>query len=175
MHRSCIILHFMRQRQLNALSFGLLSRTSTVKLTSRHPYNTCNNQKLLMGQLEQNQAAIREDKLNMRTQMGQLMDTLHVMVIGQEEQQQANLRAFVANIHVCILVVNQPPLEGGLMNQNVSLTLNIPVDEEEQLEVDDQNDLFFMPKVDATPDAFGPPVAEMEKKFHILEEKVKVI
>lgn len=53
--------------------------------------------------------------------------------------------------------------------------LNIPVGGEEHLEDDDQNDLFFIPKVGATSDAFRPPVAEVEKKFYALEEKVKAI
>lgn len=44
--------------------------------------------------------------------MGQLMDTLHVMVRGQEELCQANLRDASANIHVHTPVVTPPPKRG---------------------------------------------------------------
>lgn len=43
-----------------------------------------------MQQLEQNQAALREDVTHMKAQMGQLMDVLQNLARGQEEIRQTN-------------------------------------------------------------------------------------
>src|SRR4051812_3907043 len=56
----------------------------TTKLTFLHPYRTRSNERI-MDQFEQNQAALRRDMDVMGERMTQLMETLHVVVQGQEE------------------------------------------------------------------------------------------
>lgn len=50
-----------------------------------------------MDQLEQNQVFMREDMTTMRAQMGQLMEAMQDLAIGQEEARHANIRADTSN------------------------------------------------------------------------------
>lgn len=94
------------------------------KLTSRHPYKTHNNKKILIDQLEQNQDAIRKDMITMRSQMDQLMEVVQNLARGQEETRQANLRVVAANL-VVTLPVN--PVGGnGAPNYNRTTTCRCP-------------------------------------------------
>src|SRR4051812_39053084 len=74
----------------------------TTKLTFLHPYRTRNNEKRIMDQFEQNQAALRMDVDIMGDRMTQLMETLHAVVQGQDE-----LRKSVAS-----LVKETPTISG---------------------------------------------------------------
>lgn len=102
-----------------------------------------------MDQLEQNQAAMREDMTTVKAQMGQLVEALHTLARGQEEMRQDNLRASTANPAVVTMLVNppggagtlvvaQPPPERGLVYQNANQTFNIPANGRFQPEIDDQ-------------------------------------
>ena len=138
-----------------------------------------------MNQFEHNQDAIKEDMLIMRAQMGQLMEVIQVMARCQEEIRQSNLGVTTAIPSITLLVnqlggigtaiVTQTPPEGGLVNKNVGPTFNIHVNGGAHPEMDDHRDDFFISKVDSIYDAFGPPTAEVEKKFCVLEEKMKAI
>lgn len=136
-----------------------------------------------MEKLEQNQAALKEDMIHMKAHMGQLMEVMQVLSRGQEEIRQANLRATTANPVLTMpvnplggngtLVVIYPPPEGGPVHQNAAHTFSIPVHVGAHTEIDDHQDAFFIPKVDSVYDAYGPSPAEVEKKFCILEDKMK--
>lgn len=91
-----------------------------------------------MDQLEKNQVVMKEDMTVVKAQMGQLMQAMQALARGQEEVRQDNMRVFVANHVVAIMLVNplggvgtavvaQPPLKRGPMYQNVMQTFNIPV------------------------------------------------
>ncbi|KAI5395536.1 hypothetical protein KIW84_061912 [Lathyrus oleraceus] len=159
---------------------------ATVKLTSRHSYNTRRNQKLLMDQWEQNQAVTREDMTVMKAQMGQLVEAIQALARGQEEMCQANLRDVAANPVVVTIPVNppegagtpvvtQPPPERVLVYQNTAQTFNITINGRAQLEMDDHQDVFFTTRADSVYDAFGPSPAELEQRFRMMEDKLKAI
>lgn len=86
----------------------------------------------------------------------------------QEEIQQRAIVATVADPPV--------PSPGNLVVQILMMTLggvpsllvNIPV-----IEVDDQHDSFFSPRVGSVYDAFGLPTAKVKKKVHAIEEILK--
>src|SRR3954471_11823336 len=81
-----ITLHFqVIVQETNWGPFQHQISASTTKLTSFHPYRTRNNEKRIMDQFEQSQAALRRDMDVMGERMTQLMETLHVVVQGQEE------------------------------------------------------------------------------------------
>lgn len=180
-HSAC---HQTKARKLTILPFYLES--STVKLTSRHSHYTRNNKKLLMDQLEQNQAAMREDMTTVKAQMGQLVESLPALARGQEEMRQANLRVSAANPAVVTIPVNppggpgtlavaQPPLERGPMYQNDNQTFNIPANGRFQPEIDDQQDAFFTTKVDSVYEAFGPSPVDLERRFQMMEDRFKAM
>ncbi|XP_050918478.1 uncharacterized protein LOC127135895 [Lathyrus oleraceus] len=132
-----------------------------------------------MDQQEQNQVAMREEFLTMRSQMGQLMETIQAMDRGQEELRHANLRVAAANppvtLQVNTPVMTQRPPEGGPMNQNIGAAFNILVNGGDQPKIDDHHDAFFIPKDDSFYDTFGPSTAEVEKNLCALEENMKSI
>lgn len=74
-----------------------------------------------------------------------------------------------------VAVVTQPPCEGGPINKNIAHTFNIHVHGGYQPEIDNHQDVFFMPKDDSVYDAYGSSPAEVDRKFRILEEKLKAI
>src|SRR3954471_5449442 len=84
---------------------------STIKLTSLHPYRTRNNEKRIMDQFEQNQAALRRDMDVMGDRMTQLMETLHAVVQGQDE-----LRKSVASL---VKEVPNPVTDGGTKSKEI--------------------------------------------------------
>lgn len=43
------------------------------------------------------------------------------------------------------------------------------------IRIDDQHATFFSPRASSVYDTFGPPVAEVEKKVHAIEEKLKAM
>src|SRR3954470_7415604 len=62
---------------------------SSTNLTSLHLYHTRINQKRIMDRLEQNQVELRKDMDTMGERMTQLLETLHVVIQGQEELRQS--------------------------------------------------------------------------------------
>ncbi|XP_050897154.1 uncharacterized protein LOC127103973 [Lathyrus oleraceus] len=155
-------------------------------MTSRHPYNTHSNQKLLMDQLEQNQVVIREDMTTVKAQMGQLIKAIQALARGQEEMRQSNMRAATTNPAIVTMPVNplggantpvmtQPLAERGLVYQNVAQTFNIPVSGRAQPEIEYNQDAFFTTMADLVYDAFGPSPVDIERKFCMMEERFKAI
>ncbi|XP_050915298.1 uncharacterized protein LOC127130309 [Lathyrus oleraceus] len=145
-----------------------------------------NNHKLLMDQLEQNQAAMREDMTTVKAQMGHLVEALQALARRQEEMRQANLRASTANPIVVTIPVNPPgeastpavahaPPERGMVYKNANQTFNIPANERFQPEIDDQQDAFFTTKADSVYEAFGPSPADLERRFQMMEERFKAM
>lgn len=81
--------------------------------------------------------------LTVRTQKGQLIETIQVMARSQEELRHATSRAAATNPSVTLMVnplvgtnppivthppvVTHPPPEGGRMNQNTGPTFKIPL------------------------------------------------
>ncbi|XP_050878416.1 uncharacterized protein LOC127082215 [Lathyrus oleraceus] len=139
-----------------------------------------------MDQLEQNQSALREEMFGMRAQMGKLMETIQAMARGQEaiarsheELRLANQRATAATNHVLPLgnplvqihvgsLEGTPPLGGGgPVNQNPIVPPGF--------EVDNHNDAFYNPREDSVYDAFRPTSDEIDRKFRVIEEKMKVM
>lgn len=121
-----------------------------------------------------------------KAQMSQLVEAIQVLARGQQEMRQANLRATTANPHVVTIPVNppegagtpvvtQPPPERGPMYQNVAQTFNIPVNGRVKPEIDDHQDAFFTTRVDFVYDAFGPSLTDLERKFRMMEDKLKAI
>lgn len=124
-----------------------------------------------MEQLEQNHATLREDMAHMKAQMGQLMDVLQNLARGHEEMRPANQRD-VAATNPILTVPTGPmggtcPIEGGPAHQNTTQTFHIPVQGDPQIEMDEHPESFY--------DAYGPLPAEVEKKFRVLEERMKVM
>ncbi|XP_050908758.1 uncharacterized protein LOC127122465 [Lathyrus oleraceus] len=122
----------------------------------------------------------------MKAQVGQLVEAIQALARGQEEMRQANFRAFVANPLVMTIPVNppegvgtpiitQPPPERGLVYQNFAQTFNIPFHGRIQPYIDDHKDAFFTTRVDSVYDAFGSSSADLERRFHMMEDKLKAI
>ncbi|XP_050875933.1 uncharacterized protein LOC127079593 [Lathyrus oleraceus] len=139
-----------------------------------------------MDQLEQNQSVMREDITTVKAQMDHLVEALQALDRGQEEMHQANLRAVAANPDVVTIPVNplggagtpivaQPPPERGPIYQNATQTFNIPVNRRVQPEIDDHQDAFFTIKVDSVYDNFGPSSADLERRFHMMEDRFKAM
>ncbi|KAI5426159.1 hypothetical protein KIW84_031839 [Lathyrus oleraceus] len=139
-----------------------------------------------MDQLEQNQAAMREDMTTVKAQMGQPIEALQALARGQEEMRQANLRASTANPAVVMIPVNppggagtpavaQPPPDKGPVYQNDNQTFNLPVNGRFQPEIDEQQDTFFTIKADSVYEAFGPSPADIERRFQMMEERFKAM
>ncbi|XP_050908545.1 uncharacterized protein LOC127122213 [Lathyrus oleraceus] len=137
-----------------------------------------------MDQLEQNQAAIREDMTTVKDQISQLVEALQALARGQNEMRQTTLRVATANPAIVTTpkkslggagtpVIAQPPPERGPMYQNVAQTFNIPVNGRAQPEIDDHQDAFFTMKADLVYDAFGPSAADLERRFCMMEERFK--
>ncbi|XP_050897279.1 uncharacterized protein LOC127104114 [Lathyrus oleraceus] len=83
--------------------------------------------------------------------MGQLVEAIQALARGQEEMCQANLRVVAANPVIMIIPMN--PLEG----------VGTPVD------------AFFTTRADSVYDSFGPSSADLERSFHMMEDKLKAI
>src|SRR3954469_11253786 len=84
-----IIMHLI---VLSEAYWGPLSiqiSASSTNLTSLHLYHTRINQKRIMDRLEQNQVELRKDVDTMGERMTQLLETLHVVIQGQEELRQS--------------------------------------------------------------------------------------
>lgn len=167
--KTCCI--FIRPIREDSLLFDLCPEPATVKLTSRHSYNTRRNQKLLMDQWEQNQVVMREDMTAVKAQMGQLVEAIQALTRGQEEMRQANLRVAAANPAVVTIpvdppggdgtpVISQPPPERVPVYQNAAQTFNIPVNGRDQPEINNHQDGFFTTRADSVYDAFGPSPAD---------------
>lgn len=58
-------------------------------------------------------------------------------------------------------------VDGGPDHQNVAQTFHIPIQGGPQIEMDEHPESFY--------DAYGPSPAEVEKKFCVLEEKMKAM
>lgn len=84
---------------------------------------------------------------------------------------QANQRATAAT-NLILIVPTGPirgtgPIEGGPAHQNSARTFHIPVQGGPQIEMDEHRESFY--------DTYGPSPAEAEKKFRVLEEKMKAM
>ncbi|KAI5428235.1 hypothetical protein KIW84_033293 [Lathyrus oleraceus] len=99
---------------------------------------------------------------------------------------QANLRAITAKPPVVTipvnppggvgtLVVTQPPPERVPVYQNAAHTFNIPVNGRAQPEMDDHQDGFFTTRDDSVYDAFGPSPTDFDRRFRMMEDKLKAI
>src|SRR4051812_9891579 len=124
---------------------------SSTNLTSLHLYHTRINQKRIMDRLEQNQVELRKDMDIMGERMTQLLETLHVVIQGQEE-----LRQSVAKL------TNGTPTtvaNGG--------SKPVPVEVPNKEDSHHENDSEF--------EAFKFPIEENERKFHLLEERLKAL
>lgn len=115
---SCIILHFFKAKPKNS-SLTFFNKTRYIKLSSRNSYYTCNNQRAITDQLEQNQAALREEVSQVHTQMGQLMETIQVVARGKEimakiqedMQQRANDATNPATMETLVPPQGNPPVQ----------------------------------------------------------------
>lgn len=111
--------------------------------------------------------------------MGQLMKVVQAIARGQEEMRQDNLRSATTNPAVNLVgsndaqVITQPRPEGGLVNQNDAHTFYIPVHGGSHTDMDDHQYAFFILKADPIYDAQGPSPAEVDRKFGVLQEKLK--
>ncbi|XP_050918550.1 uncharacterized protein LOC127135978 [Lathyrus oleraceus] len=139
-----------------------------------------------MDQLEQNQVVMREDMTTVKSQMGQLVEALQALARGQEKMRQANLRVTASNPAIVTILVNplggagtrvvaQPPPERGLVYQNVAQAFNIHVNGRVQPEIDDHQDAFFTTRANSVYDAFGPSLADLERRFCMVEERFKAM
>lgn len=101
---------------------------------------------------------------NMRAQMGKLMETIQVVAKGQEaiargqeEICQVNLRATSATLHnptpadPAVQIPVGTPIGVGLVNPNIIPAINPPI-----LEVNNQDDAFFIPRDESVFATFGP-------------------
>ncbi|XP_050900733.1 uncharacterized protein LOC127107491 [Lathyrus oleraceus] len=129
---------------------------------------------------------MREDMNTLKAQMGQLVEAPQALARGQEEMRQANLRVAAANPTVVTILVNpprgagtpvvaQPPPERGLVYQNANQTFNIPSNGRFQPEIDEQQDAFFTTKADSVYEVFGPSLADIERRFQMMEERFKAM
>lgn len=121
-----------------------------------------------------------------KAQICHLIESRQALSRGHEEMRQANLRVAATNPDVVTMPVNplggagtpvtaQPPLERGPVYQTVAQTFNIPINGRAQPETKDNQNAFFTTRADLFYDAFGPSLADIEKKFHLMEERFKAI
>lgn len=111
------------------------------------------------------------------------METIHAIPRGQEVwakiQEEMNQRAHGAAANpTAIPMENHVTLHGNIPVQ-------IPVGEHDSvppsflspliIEVGDQQDAIFSPRVASVYDAFGPSANEVGKKVRAIEEKLKVL
>lgn len=137
-------------------------------------------------QLEQNQVALREEVSQVRAQMGKLMETIKSFTRGQEImakiQSEMNQRAHVA---VTTIPTTIPTIVEDIMppqgNTPVQITVgepggvSPPVIHPPVIKIDDQQDVFFSPRVTFIYEAFGLPANEVENKAQAIEEKLKAM
>lgn len=134
-----------------------------------------------MDQLEQNQAALREEVSQVRSQMGKLMETIQEVARGQEimakMQEEMNQRAHAANPLIPSVVETHapppqgnPPVHVSAPGSVPSVNINPPI-----IEVYNQHDAFFNPMVASLYEAFGPTTNEVEKKVKAIKEKLKAM
>src|SRR3954465_9530124 len=124
---------------------------SSTNLTSLHLYHTRINQKRIMDRLEQNQVELRKDMDTMGERMTQLLETLHVVIQGQEE-----LRQSVAKLN------NGTPTT--VANEG-SKPVPVEVPNKETSHHENNSEL----------EAFKFPIKENERKFHLLEERLNAL
>ena len=85
---------FSQVQKLNR-SLIFFPYSKPVKLTLAHPYNSRLNQQRFMDRFEENQNLQRQDMESTRDQINQLLETLHVMIKGQEDPLQ-NVATLIA-------------------------------------------------------------------------------
>lgn len=126
---------------------------------------------------------------NMRSQMGKMMESIQVVARGQEavtrgqeEMRQANLQVVTANAHIPtpatptvqtpmgIPMGNYSLVGKGLVNPNVIPAFSPPV-----IEVDNQDDAFFVLRDKSVFDAFGLANVEMQNKVCAITEKMRAM
>ncbi|XP_058755289.1 uncharacterized protein LOC131628466 [Vicia villosa] len=99
---------------------------------------------------------LNEMRIEMGTNMGQCMEAIQTLALRQEECRQVLQRPVTDGI---------PTPGGGLVNQNVRNVVEIPIPAQENAH--HENNL--------EPEAFRFPIIETEKRFHLLEKKLKAI
>lgn len=136
-----------------------------------------------MDQLKQNQASLIEEVSRVRAQMRQLMETIQAVARGQEImariqeeiQQRANIVVVASNVTTIenrVPPYCNPPIQIPTMTPGGVLP---PVANPSVIEIDEQHDLFFSPRVGSVYDAFGPLIVEVENKVCTIKEKLKAI
>ncbi|XP_050890082.1 uncharacterized protein LOC127095439 [Lathyrus oleraceus] len=138
-----------------------------------------------MDQLEQNQDALREEVSQVRVQMGQLMDIIQAVARGKEImakiQKEMNQRAHAiaaTPATIPVTIENLVPPKG---NTPVQILIGAPDSVPPPfinpliIEIDDQQDAFFSPRVASVYDTFGPSANKVEKKVRAIEEKLKAM
>lgn len=139
-----------------------------------------------MDQLEHNQDALREGVSQVRAQMGQLMKTTQAVSRGQDimarMQEKMNQRNHV--VVTLIHATNLPTID-NLVPPQGHAPVQIPVGAPNYvpppvfpppvIEIDDQKDSFFIPRVACVYDTFGPLANKVEKKVRPIEEKLRAI
>lgn len=134
-----------------------------------------------MDQLEQNQTSMREKVSQVRTKMGQLMETIQVVARGQEvmariqEETQQRANVVVATHATLVAAATIDPLVPPQGNTTLQIHVSTPcvvpppVFNPLVIEIDDQYDAFFSPRVGFIYNAFGPLISEVEKKVRAIE------
>ncbi|KAI5426826.1 hypothetical protein KIW84_032306 [Lathyrus oleraceus] len=101
---------------------------------------------------------------------------------GKEGIRQANLQAATTNTHTTTPIVpavripvgtpmdNSPPMGEGMVNPNIVPAFSPPV-----LEVNNQDDVFFIPKDESVFDVVELASTEMKKKVSVIEEKMRAM
>ncbi|XP_058784091.1 uncharacterized protein LOC131658858 [Vicia villosa] len=106
--------------------------------------------------MEQIRENLNEMRTEMVTNMGQCMEAIQTLALRQEELRQVLQRPVTDGI---------PTPGGGLVNQNVRNVVEIPIPAQESAH--HENNL--------EPEAFRFPISETEKRFHLLEKRLKAI
>src|SRR4051812_42271564 len=148
--KHCILHVMVPHQKLIGVPFKQISASST-KLTSLHPYHTRINQRRIMDRLEQNQADLRKDMDIMGERMTQLLETLNVVVQGQEELRQS-VAKLINDAPTTVANGGSKPVPVGVPNNGDSHHKN-----------------------DSELETFKFPIEENEKKFHLLEERLNAL
>ncbi|XP_050891993.1 uncharacterized protein LOC127097532 [Lathyrus oleraceus] len=134
-----------------------------------------------MERIRHNQAAMHDEMTQVKAQLKQLMDIMKNVVHRQEENRQAS-PGIVTNMNATNPVMgNGAPIvtdanaEGVPTNLNVTHTFHVPVHGGSQVGTDDHDGDFFMPRNESVYEPFGPSSTELERRFQMMDERVRAI
>lgn len=113
------------------------------------------------------------------------METIQVVARGQEimdkMQEEMNQHAHTTNptsaAHPLVIDNHVPSQRNPPVYIPVGASSNVPqpILNTPIIEIDDQQDAFFSPKVAYMYESFGPPSNEVEKKIKAIEEKLRAM